>query len=261
MSSITPVADPASVLTNPTVSKESLDKVLKSRGSSIFGKFDNVSRQLFGFSPLDEWIFNPFIGDWQRMDQAASAWTNTATALEMFRQNAHHLTEVVGEDWEGKGYAAFKASQSDFAKELPPLAQQCKNASELNIAYVDFASEIGGLILDILDVLAQKLIRMIMEAMIPIAGWAAEGIEVVDLIAKVCKWSAKILNLFNSLLRISEAYDAIMTGLQNSLGAITSFLDAWAGLASNIGAVADLASSVRKMVPKVPTSSSPAPAG
>ncbi|RLP82047.1 hypothetical protein D9V34_09500 [Mycetocola lacteus] len=261
MSSITPVADPASVLTTPSVSKESLDKVMQARGNSIFGQFDNIARQLFNFSPLDEWVFNPFIGDWQRMDKAAAAWTNTATALEMFGQNAQHLTEVVGDDWEGEGFDAFKASQASFAEKLPPLAQQCTNAAELNLAFVDYASQVAGLILDILDILAQKLIRMSAEAAVPVAGWVAAGIEVADLVAKVCDWSVRILDLINSVVRIAQAYIAIMTGFQNSLSAITSLLDTWTSVASNVGAVASLASEVLNKAPKQPAATKPAPIG
>ncbi|MFZ4841594.1 hypothetical protein [Mycetocola saprophilus] len=261
MSSITPVADPASVLTEPTVSKESLDRVMKARGNSIFGQFDNVSRQLFNFSPLDEWVFNPFIGDWQSMDRASTAWSNTATALDMFGQNAQHLTEVVGADWEGQGYQAFKSSQEKFAEKLPPLAQQCRNAAELNTEFVNFASEVAGLILDILDILAQKLIRMSAEASVPIAGWVAAGIEIADLVAKVCDWSVRVLDLINSVVRITQAYIAIMTGFQNSLGAISSLLDTWSSVASGVGSVASLAGDVLKMAPTKPASKKPAPTG
>lgn len=233
----TPGGDAKAALSAPTVSAQSLDSMMSARGSTIFGTMDNLAVMLFNFSPLDEWVFNPFIGDWRALDKSSVAWLRAADALDLVQGNIEQLPLEIAEEWTGKASTKFAMSQMKISLLIPPLSQQCRNASNMCAELVNYCTVMGDLVLSMLETLASKLIRMSVEVAIPVAGWLAAGVEIAALVADVLTWSAKVMDMFASVLGFIEEVHAILTGIQNALGETVAVLRVVSSVTGTVGSV------------------------
>ncbi|UCR90371.1 hypothetical protein [Mycetocola spongiae] len=222
--SFSPAGDVHAVLSAPEVSQEALDKRLISQAGNIFGLADSIAQILLNFSPLNEWVLKPFMGDWQAFDRSSTAWNRAGDALEMVESNVYQVLSDVGEDWQGDAANDFRETQRTIGELLPPLTQQCRNASMLCAELVNFCTAAGDFILSVLDYLARTLMRLMAEAGVPIVGWAVIGGEVSVLVAKCFQWTSQILDMIASAVAFADQANAILTGVQNAYAQCTDIL-------------------------------------
>lgn len=175
------------------------------KAGAIFGGIDWMWEQVFGYSLLEE-ITKPFLGDWERMTQAAVAWTHAGDASKAIGDNYRGMMPAVGGTWVGKGSERFLVAAA-VVGDVHGLMQG--PASAFSMALKGLAAAVKfvvGKILGLLEKLSYKLLTMAAAATVPVVGWAFSavygGIELMNLVRDVreaYKWINRIYTLVSSL--------------------------------------------------------------
>ncbi|WP_433586151.1 hypothetical protein [Microbacterium hydrocarbonoxydans] len=161
--------------------------------------------QVFGYSLLEE-ITKPFVGDWERITQAAVAWTHAGDASKAIGDNYRGMLPAVGGSWVGDGSEQFLVAAAVVADGHGLMQSP---AGALSLALKGLAAAVKwvvGKILGLLEKLSYTLLRMAAAATVPVAGWVFGaiygGLEIMDLVKDVrdaYKWINRIYTLVSSL--------------------------------------------------------------
>ena len=163
--------DPQSFLVTPTGSLSEIEDLRWSAGI-VLGSVDWVFEQIFGFSLLDEVVYKPFAGDWNRVQQASEAWTHVGGALGAVSQNTTGMLPAMAE-WTGRGSEAFLRAATVIVGADSSLASSAAGAVSVLISGLAIlVKEISKAIGRTLETIANFLITKAAEAATPVAGWA-----------------------------------------------------------------------------------------
>ena len=163
--------DPQTFLVTPTGSLSEIENLRWSAGI-VLGSVDWVFEQIFGFSLLDEVVYKPFAGDWNRVQQASEAWTHVGGALGAVSQNTTGMLPAMAE-WTGRGSEAFLRAATVIADADSSLASSAAGAVSVLISGLAIlVKEISKAIGRTLETIANFLITKAAEAATPVAGWA-----------------------------------------------------------------------------------------
>jgi hypothetical protein len=175
------------------------------KAGAIFGGVDWMWEQVFGYSLLEE-ITKPFVGDWERITQAAVAWTHAGDASKAIGDNYRGMLPAVGGSWVGDGSEQFLVAAAVVADGHGLMQSP---AGALSLALKGLAAAVKwvvGKILGLLEKLSYTLLRMAAAATVPVAGWVFGaiygGLEIMDLVKDVrdaYKWINRIYTLVSSL--------------------------------------------------------------
>jgi len=191
MSTVSLQVDPTSLLAAPHAG--GTDPMIKLRQQSgVAGVLDNIVRSLTGFSPLEEWVFKPFAGDWTALLKGGDAWNNAGRAANELAGLMDSLPAQVGDDWTGATATAWAGANKTVADEFRQLPQLCAAMSQACSALSDAAQSIATFVADLLAEISDWLTAMAVEAAVPIAGWIADAASAAWLSAKVTLDSTKI---------------------------------------------------------------------
>jgi hypothetical protein len=190
--------DPKSYLVRPQTSSGEIESLRWSAGP-VFGSVDWLFEQLMGFSLIEDVIMKPFAGNWEAVDRTSIAWTNLGAASTAMSENFAALPGQTS-SWDGEGSIKFQIAMDAIAAGLIGLSYACEYVSGLAASVAGVSEKAAGLIGDILRKLSNKLLRMAIEAAIPVAGWIVAALETVELIASIVKWVLKIYEIINQIL-------------------------------------------------------------
>lgn len=194
-------ADASSWLVAPNAAKSEIENMRWGAGP-ILGGVDWLIEQLIGMSLLEDVIMKPFAGDWTGIEEVQQAWTHVGEAMRGISDNAAGLAET-GSFWQGDAGTAYQGGMSaiglgayglgSVADSVAGLVGQLVLASKTAAATIGFA----------INQLSQTLMRMALEATVPVAGWivaAAEGALAVTKIFGVIRLIYSIINIIYDVI-------------------------------------------------------------
>lgn len=212
-------ADPTSYLVTPDLGLNEVQELRWSAGVLI-GGLDWLAEQLLGFSILEEVVFKPFAGDFQDIKRASMAWANVSCAFTAIGENFAGLLSPTMSGWRGEAGDAFRAGMAVCAGGFVGFSQAALSVSGLvqTIAYASQAACIAiGMIL---KSIAEKLLRMAVEAAVPIAGWLAASVEAVLLIHQILGWVRLAYTVIEAIVDAIDNFIQSKTAVLQSLAVV-----------------------------------------
>lgn len=187
--------DVQSYLVTPTGSFSEVEN-LRWEAGVILGSLDWVFEKLFGFSFLNDVVYKPFAGDWNRVQAASGAWTIAGDAIGAVSQNTTGILPGLAE-WTGKGSEAFAVAAAAMAVADNALGSAASLISTAIKGLAMLVKMITKQIGKILKRLSYKLARIAAEAAIPVVGWAAAVVELATTVNDIYedfRWAYKWIN-------------------------------------------------------------------
>lgn len=172
---------------------------LRLNAGLILGGCDWVAEQIFGVSILEEYIYKPFGGDWHAIGRASAAWEHGS---QFHMELAANFTGLPGQliSWTGLASAAFQTAVAALGAASYGLSTAYLAVSGMVGTLGSISKLICSLIATALRKISNKLMRMAIEASIPVAGWVVAAVEGVILVGEVLAAINLIVNLINMLL-------------------------------------------------------------
>ncbi|WP_336661209.1 hypothetical protein [Leucobacter sp. USHLN154] len=234
------------VLTPPTpatVLEQTMWRV-EHQSASGLGMIDTVVSLLVGFSPLEEWVHKPFVGDWRSMELAAEAWPRCGQAVQLINERVSSFGEFVTDDWQGEAAYEFGRCHERLGELLDGLPQQCEQAGVMDQQLANFARGILEFINEVISGIVSFGLDLLSIIAVPVLGQINAAKVLAIAIPIVAGWVIEVIDLFNEFLGFIEAVIAIHTGIANLLGGVRSALSGLTAAASIGLAVYETVSSV-----------------
>ena len=214
--------DVQSYLVTPTGSFSELENLRWSAGL-ILGSLDWVFEKLFGFSLLNEIVYKPFAGDWNRVQCASGVWKVAGDAMGAISKNTTGILPGLAE-WTGKGSKAFTLAAAAMAyidNAIPGIAGTISTVLK-GFAYLvkTISKKIGAK----LKKISYKLARIAAEAAVPVVGWAMAVFEMASTVQEIYDdfmWAYKwIGRIYSFISRIIAAKAAIIDAYRQAADVI-----------------------------------------
>lgn len=247
MSAYAPPLGVDTVLTPPTPASQ-LEQTLwrvKNQSASGLGMIDTVVSMLVGFSPLDEWVYKPFVGDWRSMELAAEAWPKCGQAVELINTRVSTFGEFVTDDWDGEAAYEFGKCHEKLGRLLDGLPQQCEQAGLMDQQLANFARGILEFINEVISGIVSFGLDLLSLIAVPVVGEVNAAKVLAIAIPIVTGWAIDVVNLFNEFLGFIDAVIAIHTGIAGLLGGVRSALSNLTAAASVGLAIYETVSSIK----------------
>lgn len=207
--------DLSSVLVVPAAPSQVTQAIDRITSNAIPGlsQIDAVVGLLLNFSPLEELVFKPFIGDWSSMERAAEAWPRCGQAVALVNQRVLGLSAALGDGWLGEAADEFDRCQKTLGQLLDELPFQCDQAGVMDAELAAFAKGIVEFIGEVLQGIISYGLGLVAALATPPVGWVAVTGLVASAIATITGWLASVADLFNQFLGFQEAVAAIHSGI------------------------------------------------
>jgi hypothetical protein len=221
MTTVTLYSDPKSALSAPNNTGNG-DYIWQLRLSCgfVIGGVDTAVQAITGFSPLDEWVMKPFVGDWNAYENAADVWRQAGKAAELVGDALEELPRQAEGSWNGEAFDAWAAAQQKVSGIVDALPGACEAMAEFTTALIEFGLAILQFILEILNWIAETVIRILAEQFVPVIGQIAGAAEATILCGRVTIQSAKVIaqlqkftSLINKVLTIMGVIQQVYTML------------------------------------------------
>lgn len=199
--------DVTSYLVPPVAGTSEIEEMRWSAGA-VLGSLDWVFEQFMGWSFLEDVIFKPFAGDWDAINRASIAWEHAGDAVFAVAENLAPLPEAT-RGWDGDASEMFRAAAAALSAAALALSRAAGTASGV-VGTVGTVSRLAAVGMGmILRKLSEKLMRLAIEASVPVAGWvvaAAEAALLVNDIVASVKLAYTIVNLlYDAIADVVEA--------------------------------------------------------
>lgn len=234
MSAIVPSLDIESVLVPPTpasIVEQTMWRVQNQCATGL-GMIDTVIGFLVGFSPLEEWVHKPFVGDWRSMELAAEAWPRCGEAVQLINERVSTMGEYVTDGWEGKAAYEFGRCHEKLGRLLATLPQQCEQAGVMDQQLANFARGILEFVNEVISGIVSFGLDLLSLIAVPVVGEINAAKVLAIAIPTIIGWTIEIIDLFNEFLGFIEAVIAIHTGIAGLLSGVRNSLSVLTGLAS-----------------------------
>ncbi|GAA3592758.1 hypothetical protein GCM10022198_15840 [Klugiella xanthotipulae] len=197
-------SDASSYLVLPHPGETFVDD-LRRGAAPLLGSVDWLAEQLLGFSILEECITTPLSGDWQAIGSAAGGWSHAGRALREVAGNLSQLPEQVT-TWQGRAADAFRATILTVSEAVVGLSAACDDVSGLLSAIGSVAQEACALIAQLLELIAEKLLRLALEASVPGVGGVVTGGDTLSGVREIRGWVTKINRALSLILDAIEGF-------------------------------------------------------
>ena len=152
-----------------------------------------------GVSLLNDIVFKYFNGDWRTVNMAGTAWSEIGDALVAVGQNDSEVLPALSE-WTGLGSEIANRFITALAKVTTALRKAAGLMSTLLKAFAAFlkqtAKELGEAIAEIVN----TALQLLLEAAIPVAGWATAAVTAIAKINKIIKYIQMIYGVINFIV-------------------------------------------------------------
>lgn len=248
--------DLSSVLVAPVAPSQVEQAIERITSNAIPGlsQIDAVLGLLLNFSPLEELVFKPFVGDWNSMERAAEAWPRCGKAVELVNQRITGVTDVIGDGWLGEAADEFARCQKSLSQLLQDLPFQCEQAGVMDTELAAFARGIVAFIGEVLQGIISYGLSLMAALATPPVGWVAGTGLVASAIATITGWLARVADLFNQFLGFLEAVAAIhsgIAGMYSSVRQAASTLSQAATIVSTVAGLVESGAGVAGQVSKI----------
>lgn len=222
---VTEAVDVRSFLPTPQGDDPEIESI-RWKAGPVFGSVDWVFEKLVGYSLLEE-VTKPFSGDWERMRDAQIAWTHTGDAMTAIGRNSMGLLPPMA-SWTGKGSEAFAGAAAVISQAHTGAAGPAATIASALKVLIMLCKKAVAKILEKLEVLSEKLLRIAAKASIPVVGWIAAvadaGLTVHELI-KDAQWAYKWIN------RIYDLASGMVSSISGIVDNAMRMADLYEGLA------------------------------
>jgi len=202
---VTEAVDVRSFLPAPAAEEPEIESI-RWKAGIVLGSVDWLFEEIFGYSLLEE-ITKPFSGNWVRMREASIAWKHVGDALGGVAQNTSGLGPPMA-SWTGRGSEAFLLAAGVAAEAHMAVSSAPGTISSMLKALVFLSKKIAAKILKVLKDISYELMRIAVEAAVPVAGWVVAAAEtvmmiqrIVDLVLTAYKWINIIYDFVSSMVR------------------------------------------------------------
>ncbi len=196
--SIAESQDASTYLVPPEAPTSELENLRWSAGV-IAGSVDWVIEKVTGVSLLNDIVFKYFNGDWRTVNMAGTAWSEIGDALVAVGQNDSEVLPALSE-WTGLGSEIANRFITALAKVTTALRKAAGLMSTLLKAFAAFlkqtAKELGEAIAEIVN----TALQLLLEAAIPVAGWATAAVTAIAKINKIIKYIQMIYGVINFIV-------------------------------------------------------------
>ncbi|MDR0627692.1 MAG: WXG100 family type VII secretion target [Bifidobacteriaceae bacterium] len=156
------MSDATAYLTDPAEGVIDLEAQIEAQVGCFATCIDKVADMILGYSPLEEWVFKPFFGDWAALTTAGAAWRCSGQAVGAVISDLESLSSRVDGGWDGQSADAFKQQLAEYIESMqgyPDAAQEMAEmldaavecgqaAAECVIAAINLIIEVGMIILE-----------------------------------------------------------------------------------------------------------------
>lgn len=195
--SVTEEQDVQSYLVTPTGSASEIENLRWSAGL-ILGSLDWVFEKLFGFSALNDLVFKPFAGDWNRVECASGAWKIASDAFGAISENTTGILPGLAE-WTGKGSEQFALAAAAMAAVDKAISSVAGTISTVVKGFAFLVKETASWIGNQLRDISYDLAAIAAEAAIPVVGWAAAVINMAVKVSKIADTVKTIYKYINMI--------------------------------------------------------------
>ncbi len=238
MTAISAVEDPLTYLQPPTATGSgTYIWSLRLKCGLLIGGADAVISAITGFSPLNEWVFKPFGGDWDAFDRSGGAWRNAGKSIGAVSSNIKALPGQVGDSWNGDAMDAWANLQKKITDSIGSLPEACDAMGEFAEALADMARAIAELIAEILGILGDAITRILLEQAFPIVGQIVGAGELTIVAGRTVQFSYKITVEIKNFYTAAQKIEKVLATIQKVLQLLEQVAKA---LAAN-GAASDAA--------------------
>ncbi|MBS1906301.1 MAG: hypothetical protein JST33_06960 [Actinobacteria bacterium] len=209
-------SDAGSWLVAPNATKSEIENMRWGAGP-ILGGVDWLIQQLTGISLLEDVIMKPFAGNWTGIEEVQQAWTHVGEAMRALSDNAGGLA-VSGAFWQGDAGTAYQGGMSAIGLAAFGLGAVADTVSGLVHNLVLASKAAAATIGFALKSLSERLLRMALEATVPVAGWviaAAEGALAATQIFSTIRLIYSVINII---------LDAIESAIQARVQLVSDYL-------------------------------------
>lgn len=173
---VTEVRDPRSALVAPTGPAENFADSLRWNAGALLGGLDWLLEKVTGRSAIAE-LVEPVAGDWASLERGAEAWLHAAEASLAVSENFAAAAQDALSGWSGEAADAFSARATEIADGYVQYGDGCRAMGEVTDALVLLCKTTAEAITGVLGILGDYLTRAMIEASIPIAGWAVGAVD------------------------------------------------------------------------------------
>jgi hypothetical protein len=190
---------------------------LRKQAGFIVGSVDKIAQKFFHVSLIQQCV-EPLAGDWTQLQTAQGGWKNMAAALEASAVNYESATRQLQGVWEGAAAAAAGARLVDVADLHRHQAQGCRLVSEQLTCIIDAAKSAGELVASLLSILNDFLMRLAIEAAVPVVGWFAGAFDIAAHAGKFWKLVNRINHTFSTLIKLISKLMRVIGLVQKVFG-------------------------------------------
>lgn len=197
--------------------------------SALLTTVDSVFQWLFHFSPLDEWVKKPFMGDWDALETTAKRWETLAEDLSQSVDDFTAIVESVGDgtSWSGEGANRFSKRNTEIITVLNAGIAPSLNAAEGIESLASFSEDAFDYIIDLIETIVDIISTLLTDLSNPV-GWIKGGFD-------FCR-------LRNSVSDLVERGNDQIKELEDASESLNDCLDQWADASAQSSALPSAAS-------------------
>lgn len=207
--------DASAFLVTPHAEDPEIESI-RWKAGIVLGGVDWVFEELFGYSLLEE-ITKPFAGNWVRMREASMAWTHVGDALGAVSANTAGLLPPMSA-WTGRGSEAFAGAAAAVSQAHQMVSGPPGTVAALLKGLIFLSKEIAGQIMKLLKRISDRLLRMALEASVPVAGWIVAGVEAVVAVQEV------VSDVLKAYKYVNLVYDFVSASVRGQTAVVDSAL-------------------------------------
>ncbi|MBW3081124.1 hypothetical protein [Bifidobacterium saguinibicoloris] len=176
---------------------------------------DFVSKTLFGFSIVDEWVKKPFFGDWDELEKTAAKWDALASSLTGVQTAIQNMSSNVNEEsWCGCAADMFKERNDAVGEVAGEGCAPCTEMSQALNALAENAQNAFDLILDTIDEIISLLKIISGELIVPGAGPVLVAVTCAAEVTQAIQWANDITTCLNNLYTAFSGFSSCISTMQ-----------------------------------------------
>jgi uncharacterized protein YukE len=210
----------------------------------VFQLIDSVLDFILGFSPAEEWVVKPLLGDWEDLAGGASAWRASGAAADAIAAQLVCAADAAAADWTGQTSDAFQRQLKEFAEalsEYPDGAEMMAVTLDHVLAAAQAAKDVVVAAIEYVGIVAELIIA---ELCIPVAGPPAAGATAAANAAGITLTCTRVAQSLKKVEKAIKLINKVAKALQKLLDMLkgrAAAIEAGRGAAGSAGQAIDWA--------------------
>lgn len=226
--------DVSSALVPPTaVDQGAYIESLRDNAGFLLGTVDKIAEKFFQISLIEQFV-KPMAGDWTALAKAQGGWLNLGAALDAGGGNVASGAKQLAPLWEGEASTQATARLHGVAELHASQAEGCRTLAEQLNGIMAVAKTTGELIASMLSMVNDFLMRLAVQAAVPVVGWITGAFDVAAHAAKFWMWVNKMLTaiqklitVINKVMQVIALVQRVFSIANQTLATATQAVDAY----------------------------------